>query len=164
EYLRAAASATTDDALDLRRNAALRLLTCGHYGEGIQTLRPALDALGLGLPASPRRALGPLLLARLRLRLRGLRFTVRSPEQIAPGDSRYMDVCWSVGVGLFPLDLLSAWTFLTRALLRAMAAGDSLRIARGLALEASFLFSGGGRRRVRRGAAALETADRLARE
>jgi hypothetical protein len=51
---------------------------------------------------------------------------------------------------------------LTRALLRAMTVGDSLRIARGLALEASFLVSGGGRR-SRRAAAALEIAEGLAR-
>ena len=45
-----------------------------------------------------------------------------------------------------------------------MAVGDSLRIARGLALEASFLVSGGGQRRGRCAAEALEMADRLARE
>ncbi|HTU19744.1 MAG TPA: AAA family ATPase [Gemmataceae bacterium] len=164
EYLDAADSAAPAEALDLRRNAALRLLTCGHFREGIATLRPVLDAFGLGLPASSGRVLWPLLLARLRLRLRGLHFIVRPPEQIALDDLRYMDVCWSVGVGLFALDLLSAWLFLTRALLRAMAVGDSLRIARGLALEASFLVSGGGQRHGRRAAAALEMADRLARE
>jgi serine/threonine protein kinase len=162
EYLSAAAGAAPAEALDLRRLAALRLLTCGHFREGIETIRPVLEAFGLGLPSSPSRGLLPLLLARLRLRLRGLRFTVRPPEQITPDDIRYMEVCWSVGVGLFSLDPFSAWTFLTRALLRAMAVGDSLRIARGLALEASFLVSAGGRR-GRRAAAALDIADRLAR-
>jgi eukaryotic-like serine/threonine-protein kinase len=163
EYLAAAEDTSPHEALDLRRRAALRLLTCGHFQEGIDTIRPVLDAFGLGLPSSPARALWPLLLARLRLRLRGLRFTVRPEEQIDSEDIRYMDVCWSVGVGLFSLDPFSAWTFLTRALLRAMAVGDALRGARGLALEASFLVSGG-RRSSRRAAAALEIAERLAHE
>ncbi|HZU39347.1 MAG TPA: protein kinase [Gemmataceae bacterium] len=164
EYLQAASESDTEEALDLRRRAALLLLTCGHYREGLQTLRPVLDAVGLALPSSTGRALWSLMLLRLRLRLRGLDFTLHPPEEIASKDIRYIDVCWAVGVGLFPLDLVSAWIFLTRALLRALAIGDSFRIARGLALEASFLVSGGGRRRSRLAALALEKADRLARE
>jgi tetratricopeptide (TPR) repeat protein len=164
EYLDAAGEAGTVEALDLRRRAALLLLTCGHYQEGLQTLRPLLDAIGLALPRSPGRALGSLILLRLRLRLRGLEFTPRRPEEIAAEDTRYLDVCWAVGVGLFPLDLLSSWIFLTRSLLRALSTGDTVRIARGLALEASFLVSGGGRRRGQRAALVLEKADRLARE
>jgi hypothetical protein len=164
EYLEAAQGTDPAEALDLRRQAALRLLTCGHFREGLETLRPVLDAAGLTLPGSSRRAFWPLLLSRLRLRLRGLNFTLRPPEEIAPGDLRYIDICWAVGVGLFPLDLPNAWLFLTRGLLRALAAGDSLRIARGLALEASFLVSGGGRRNGRLASLALEKADRLARE
>jgi serine/threonine protein kinase len=164
EYLEAAKGANPAQALDLRRQAALRLLTCGHYPEGIETLRPVLDTAGLTLPDSSRRAFWSLLLARLRLRLRGLDFTLRPPEEITSEDIRYIDICWAVGVGLFPLDLLSAWLFLTRGLLRALAVGDSLRIARGLALEASFLVSRGGQRNGRRAALALEKADRLARE
>src|SRR5262249_30641908 len=164
EYLEAAGGADAAEAMDLRRRAAMLLLTCGHYREGLQTLRPLLDAIGLRLPGSPGRALWPLMLLRLRLRLRGLNFSPRPPEEIAPEDIRYLDICWAVGVGLFPLDLLSAWIFLTRGLLRALAVGDSLRIARGLALEAAFLVSGGGRRRRRLAALALEKADHLARE
>jgi hypothetical protein len=164
EYLEAAQRARPEEALDLRRQAALRLLTCGHYREGIETLRPILDAAGLTLPGSPGQALWPLLLARLRLRLRGLDFTLRPAEEINLKDIRYIDICWAVGVGLFPLDLVSAWLFLTRGLLRALATGDSLRIARGLALEASFLVSRGGRRSNRLASLALEKADRLARE
>jgi hypothetical protein len=164
EYLEAAGESDAVEALDLRRRAALLLLTCGHYREGLQTLRPVLDAVGLALPGSPGRALWSLTLLRLRLWYRGLDFKTRPPEEIAAGDIRYIDVCWAVGVGLFPLDLLSAWIFLTRGLLRALSAGDSFRIARGLALEASFLVSGGGRRRGRLAARVLEKADHLARE
>jgi hypothetical protein len=164
EYLGAAQSAGPDEVFDLRRHAALRLLTCGHYREGLQTLRPLLEAAGLHLPGGPGRALLTLLWLRLRLRLRGLGFTPRPPHEIPVEDIRYMDVCWSTGVGLFPVDLLAAWGFLTRALLKALSAGDSLRIARGLALEAAFLVSGGGRRRTRLAAEALQVADRVARE
>ncbi len=130
EYLDAAKDAGPEQALDLRRQAALRLLTCGHYREGLDALRPVLDSAGLMLPGSPVRAFWPLLLARLRLRLRGLNFALRPSEEIASEDLRYIDICWAVGVGLFPVDLVSAWLFLTRALLRALTVGDSLRIAR----------------------------------
>jgi hypothetical protein len=164
EYLHAAGGAGPDEALELRRQAALRLLTCGHYREGLKTLRPLLDAAGLHLPSSPGRTMLTLLLLRLRLRLRGLGFTPRPPHEINLQDIRYIDICRSIGVGLFPLDLPAAWGFLTRALLQALAVGDSPRIARGLALEASFLVSSGGRRRARRAAQALQVADRLARE
>jgi serine/threonine protein kinase len=163
EYLHAAEGAGPDEALELRRRAALHLLTCGHYREGLDTLRPLLDAAGLRVPSSPSRALLSLLLLRLRLRLRGARFMLRRPQEIDPNDIRYIDLCRSVGVGLFPMDILVAWCFLTRGLLRALDAGDGPRIARGLALEASFLVSGGGQRRARRAAQALEAADRLAR-
>lgn len=162
EYLHAAKEASSDEALELRRRAALRLLTCGHYREGLDTLRPLLDAAGLRVPSSPGRALLSLLFLRLRLRLRGMNFTLRRSQEIDPNNIRYIDLCRSVGVGLFPLDILAAWGFLTRGLLRALDAGDGPRIARGLALEASFLVSGGGPRRARRGAQALEAADRLA--
>ena len=163
EYLHAAEGAGSDEALELRRQAALRLLTCGHYREGLDTLRPLLDAAGLRVPSSPGRALLSLLFWRLRLRLRGLGFTLRHAQEIDSNDIRYIDLCRSVGVGLFPMDMLAAWCFLTRGLLRALDVGDGPRIARGLALEASFLVSGGGQRRARRAAQALEAADRLAR-
>lgn len=164
QYLEVAGRSDPVEALDLRRRAAMLLLTCGHYRDGLQTLQPLLDAVGLALPGSTGRALWSLMLLRLRLWWRGLDFTARPPEEITVEGIRYLDVCWAVGIGLFPLDLLSAWVFLTRGLLRALAVGDSSRIARGLALEASFLVSGGGRRRGRRAARMLEKADRLARE
>ena len=163
EYLSAASGAAPAEALELRRRAALNLLTCGHFREGIETIRPVLEAFGLGLPSSPARALWPLLLARLRLRLRGLRFTVRPPEQIAPEDIRYIDVCWSVGAGLFALDPLSAWTFLTRGAVARWRWAIPSASPAVLALEASFLVSGGGRRGPCAGAT-LEMADRLARD
>jgi serine/threonine protein kinase len=164
QYLQAASEADEAEALDLRRRAALRFLTCGHYQEGRQVLPSLLSAIGLKLPSSPERALASLLLHRLKLRLRGLRFTLRPGEQIDPKDIRYIDICWAVGVGLFAVDLLAASLFLTRGLLRALAVGDSFRIARALALEASFLISQGGRRRCRRAAEAVDIADRLARQ
>jgi eukaryotic-like serine/threonine-protein kinase len=164
EYLQAVHGASPTDALDLRRRAAQGLLTCGHYREGLETLRPVLHAVGLNLPHNRGQALATLLLTRMRLRLRGQRLHLRALDEINPKDIRYIDICWAVGVGLFPLDLLSAWIFLTRGLLRALAVGDGLRIARGLALEASFLVSGGGRRRCRRAMQALDTAERLAKD
>jgi hypothetical protein len=125
EYLQAATKADEDEALDLRRRAALHFLTCGHYEEGLQVLSPLLATIGLKLPGSRVGAMASLLWQRLKLRLRGMRFTIQPAEQIDGEDLRSIDLCWLAGVGLFPLDLLTASVFLTRSLSLALAAGWS---------------------------------------
>jgi tetratricopeptide (TPR) repeat protein len=143
EYLLAAAGASKAKVLDLQRRAAQQLLLSGHVDEGIKTLRPALDAVGMRLAATPTRALLSLLCSRLWLWLRGVRFRERTPEQVHPEVLKRIDVCWSVATGCVFIDPIRAAAFGTRSLLLALRAGEPKRIARALAQEAGHISSAG---------------------
>jgi serine/threonine protein kinase len=144
EFLAAATGASPDEALDLRRRAAEQLLVSGHLDEGLDTVRQVLGAVGMALPASARSAVGSLLLRRAQLRLRGLGFRERKPDEIPVRDLMRIDASWSVAVGLSTIDTLRGAVFQTRSLLLALDAGDPHRIARALAFEAAFVATGGG--------------------
>lgn len=123
------------DAHDLRRRAAEQLLRAGHIDEGTAIARLVLADVKQSYPATPVRALGSLLVTRAALRLRGIE---PAPSVASPEALRAVDACWAVGCGLGPVDPIRGHDFLSRHLLLALRAGDPLRIARGLALEASF--------------------------
>jgi hypothetical protein len=162
EYLAATAGATVADAFEFRRRAAMQFLISGHIDQGLATLHTVLEAIGLNLPGTPRRALWSLLLGRARLRLRGLRFRERDPSEIAAADLAQIDVCWSAGIGLSAVDWIRGADFQTRGLLLALRAGEPSRIARALAMEAAHVATAGARA-ARRTAALLEVAETLVR-
>src|SRR6185295_13229847 len=56
-FLAAAEGATVAEALDLRRRSSEQLLISGHIDEGLGALDQVLRAVGLRMPATPRRAL-----------------------------------------------------------------------------------------------------------
>ena len=139
--LAAAQGATAAQALDLRRRAAEQLLRSGHVDRGVAALESVLGAVGMQLPRSTRSALVALVLRRAQLRLRGLGFKERDPTQIAAEELTRVDVCWSAASGLAMVDTVRGADFQTRNLLLALRAGEPKRIARALAMEASFLAS-----------------------
>ena len=145
EYLAATAGATVADAFEFRRRAAMQFLISGHIDQGLATLHTVLEAVGLNLPGTPRRALWSLLRGRARLRLRGLRFRERDPSEIAAADLARIDVCWSAGIGLSVVDWIRGSDFQTRGLLLALRAGEPSRIARALAIEAAHVATAGAR-------------------
>src|SRR5262249_32516187 len=125
-------------------------------------LATVLGAVGMKLPATPRRALLSLIVRRAWLRLRGLGFREREAVQIPSAELRRLDICWSTAIGLGVIDVIRAADFQARGLLLALRAGDVFRIARALALEAMHTAAGGGRTR-RQTARLLQAADGLAR-
>ena len=67
--------------------------------------------------------------------LRGYRFTERT---LGPGDeldASRVDLCWTVGVGLSPIDIIRATEYQARHMRLALALGDPYRISRALSLE-----------------------------
>ncbi len=152
-YLEAAAGAAPARTLELRRRAGLQLLSCGHVDAGLAVLREVLDAVGLRLPGSARRALGSLVWLRLRLWLRGLgglRYRPRREEEVPPEELLRLDACLAAATGLSMVEVVQGAYFQTRGTLLALDAGEPHRLARALAIEVGHQSIGGGstRRRI----------------
>jgi serine/threonine protein kinase/tetratricopeptide (TPR) repeat protein len=161
EYLAAATGAGAADALELRKRAAQQLLFCGDLDDGFRMLREVLAAVGLPPASTPGRALLGLLVRRLRVRLRGLRFRERAVGEVPAEALRRIDVAWAGAVGLEDIDPVASVDLQGRHLLLALRAGEPYRVARALALEA-VIAAYGGRAGRRRSAALLEAAAALA--
>jgi tetratricopeptide (TPR) repeat protein len=146
-YLDAIDLGGPNDAIDLRRKAATQFLISGHVDEGLEVLRTVLDAFGMRMPANSRQALRSVIWNRIKLRLRGLRFTPRSVTGIANHDLAKIDICWSVVTGLSIIDPIFAADFQSRGLLLALRAGEPFRVARSLAMEAAHVSTAGGKAR-----------------
>jgi hypothetical protein len=157
-YLEAAEGQSEEVELDLRRRAAEQFLRSGHVAEGMEALERVLGAVGLKLAPTPARALTSLLVRRTQLRLRGLEFHEHDASQLSAEELRRIDVCWSVAVPLGMVDTIRAADVQTRHVLLALAAGEPYRVARALAVEASFAAGPGGPSRHR--AAQLVAASR----
>jgi serine/threonine protein kinase/tetratricopeptide (TPR) repeat protein len=143
-FLEAARDPATDttEALDLRRRAGEQLLRSGRIDEGVDTLSDVLAALGLRLASSPTSALVSLVWNRARLRLRGLRHTLRTDvprEQLAR-----IDCAHAAALGLGIVDVVRGADFQTRTALLALRAGEPMRLARALAMEAGHTAAAGG--------------------
>jgi hypothetical protein len=149
EYLAAAEGAAAAEALDLRRLGAFQLLISGHIEQGLAELRTVLEAVGLSLPATPRRAFWSLVWLRFRLWWRGLRFRERAEREVSADEIRRIDLCWAGSAGLSITDTILGAVFQARSLLLALDAGEPNRIARALAMEAGHLATAGDRTRRR---------------
>ncbi len=161
EYLTASHGASLAQELELRRRAALQFLIAGHIDEGLAALRDVLAAVGMSMPATPRRAFWSLILRRVQLGLRGLGFRPRRASEVAPADLTRINICWSATAGLSMVDTIQGAYFQTRGLLLALAAGEPYHLARALASEAGHSAIGGGRTRQRT-AQLLQAAQTLA--
>lgn len=164
-YRRAAASARSpQESTDLLRRAGMQWLIGGRVDDGIAILENVLDRLkkpsrptaGSAVSDPPTRRsmrgtspLLSMLWRRVRLRLRGLGFTPRQPGEIAPEDIIYIDTCISLSMGLSMVNPIRATDYQTRAMHRALAVGDTYRIARLFIFEASYQGMRGGRARRR---------------
>jgi hypothetical protein len=164
-YLAAVNGATAADRLELQRRAAEQLLRSGHIDEAIVAIRAVLATMGMHLAESPQRALISMLLRRLEIRVRGLKFNERDVSQIAREALVRIDVCWSIAIGLGIVDNIRAADFQARHLLLALRTGEPFRITRALSIEVAYSAIPGGARARRRaeeiGEMAQQLADRL---
>jgi eukaryotic-like serine/threonine-protein kinase len=161
EYLDAAIGASAADTLERRRCAALQYLISGHIDEGLAQLGAVLKAVGMTIPATPRRAILSLILNRIKIRLRGLHFRPRDASQISAEDLTRLDICWSAASGLGFVDPIRGGDFQARGLLLALRAGDAFRIGRALCFEAGHVSAAGGPGE-RRAAKLVRAAEQIA--
>ena len=143
-YLQAAQGAAHLQSVELKRKAAEQLMKTGYVDRGRALLTEVLEASGMTMPATPRRALLSLLWRRLQLRLRGMGFTTRPLEQVPPELLAKIDVCWAGWTGLAMHDFIHAAEFHARNLRLSLQSGEPYRIARALVMESTFLASTGG--------------------
>jgi hypothetical protein len=134
------------ELLELRRRAAHHLLTTGHTREGMEVMHDVMDALGLKLQPSPRRALVSIAMHRTRLRVRGLGF---KRHTASPQDLARCDAYFTSAAGLAFVDTLRGAEQSARGLSFALGAGDSSRVARALATEAAYVAMSGDESRDR---------------
>ncbi len=142
-YLEASRMSGHRAALDLERHAGQQLLISGRIEEGMEVLGRVLERVDLSLARSPMRALLKLLLRRLRLRIRGLKYHERDAKDIPVADLTKIDTCWAVAEGMALVDNIQGAAFQTQHLILALDAGEPQRIARALAMEAGFVSSTG---------------------
>jgi serine/threonine protein kinase len=144
-FLQAALTASPADALELRRRAAEQLLFSGHIDEGLRLMDRILATMKMRAPTTPLGAVFDLLWLRFLLFVRGFGFKERTVDAIARDHLVRIDMCFSLGWGLLIVDPIRGAAFQARYLLLALAAGEPLRIAKGLALEAAYRGAGGAR-------------------
>jgi hypothetical protein len=149
-YLAAAETVTASDGPDLRRRAAEQLIRSGHIDEGIATLRTALQPFGVKVAAGPMQALRSLIIRRLRVRLRGLRYREREAAEVPARSLTRIDFLWSLSSSLSFVDPLLGSDLNALHLLLALRAGELSRVCRAIASEAAYSASVGARSRARR--------------
>jgi tetratricopeptide (TPR) repeat protein len=143
-YLKAADGAPSLQRVEFERAAAEQLLTTGRIDEGMVVLDRALASVGLRRPRSAFAAILSLLLYRLYLRFRGLRYKPKDPEEVGRIDRARIDTLYAIGVGLSFVDAVQAACMQARHLILALRAGDRFQVLRASAIEAATLASAGG--------------------
>lgn len=136
-YLAAASWADEPNlAQELRRRAALQLLTSGFFERGHEVMQTVLDAVGLKMPKPGGGAIPSVLIGRARVRLRGLSFTPRDERDVPAADLARIDACWAAVLGLGLVDPIRGAVFQAQHLTLALEAGEPFRICRALGSEA----------------------------
>jgi len=137
-YLEAAEGADRPTRLDCHRHVAEQLLISGRIERGVESLHALLAEIGIGAPATPKRALFSLLRHRIRLRLRGSGFKERHRSEIADAEILRLDVLQIASKGLSIVDTIRGADFQTRQLLLALRTGSRSHIAHAMSLEATY--------------------------
>ncbi len=145
--------------LECKTRAAEQLLICGHIERGLEVLADLLAEVGVRMHTSPRAVLASLLWARLRLRLRGLRWEERHEREVAESDLLRVDVFKAASHGLSMVDNARGADFQARGLLLALRIGEPFRVARELGTESVFEASQGGKGLVRAARLVAETEE-----
>ena len=138
-YLQAAQEGGADPRAFRYKCLALdHLLGSGYVDEALVHLREVSATLGVPLASSPRLALVQLMRDRLRLRLRGLGYRKRAPDEVPARELARLDSMTTVATALGMFDVVRGSALQTSHLLLALRVGEERRICRALAAEAVF--------------------------
>ncbi len=140
-YLVASGRAAGELANELRRLAAHQFFAAGELDLGLDAARPLFDEVDLPPPMSDARALRSVAWSILRLRGRGLEYTPRRVEDVAPALIKKIDLCWTMARGLSPLAPLDGLAYLGVGARLALRSGEQSRIALNLSLWAGMIAS-----------------------
>ena len=137
-YLSAASDASSRDQLNLKQRAAEELLFSGHVDEGLAIFEQLLAQVGMRLPTRVGRLPLSLVVRRVQLKFRGLRWRERDAAALPKDALLKLDACSAVATGLALIDIARGASLQTASLLLALEAGEPTRIARALAMEAGY--------------------------
>ena len=136
-YIAAARHAQGIDRIELEREAAEHLITCGHIDAGDAALNRILAAAGIQRPRTIFAALLWALVYRGVLAIVGLRFQERDPRDVRRIDHVRVEALWAVVVGLSFVNVVYGMSAQARHLFLALRAGDRFQVFRGAAIEAA---------------------------
>jgi hypothetical protein len=143
-YLEAAEGAAPIQRAELERAAAMELLASGRVDEGAAVLHRVLAAVNVRAPRTTLGALLWLILYVLWLRIAGLRFEERGPDDVRREDRARIDALFAASHGFILSDSILGSCMTSRHLIAAMRKGDRFRILRATVLQASALAGSGG--------------------
>ncbi len=143
-YKKMAEGASPFDRADFERAAAEQLLMSGHIGEGANALQRILSSWGMTLPRSPLSTVFWLVVYRLTLAVRGLRFEEREAASVDPEVRARIDALYAVAMGISMVDVLLSACVQARHMRLALDQGHRFQVLRAADLEASILASLGG--------------------
>ncbi len=144
-FLEAAEDGDPVTQRECQTRAAEHLLVTGHFERGLDVTRVVLAGVGITMPATSRRALVSMLWQRVKLALRGTRWTERHEREILDSDLARLDVCIVVSDGFSMVDPFRGAAFMMRALLMALKLGEPVRVGRCLGGDAMYRAMQGGR-------------------
>ncbi len=144
-YQEAAKGAPGLERAELERAAAIELLASGRIDEGGAVLHRVLTAVGLKAPRSTLGAVMGVILYGLWIRIRGLKFVERGPDEIERQERARIDALFAAAIGFDIVDVILGACMTARHLVVALGSGDRFQVLRATALHASFLAAAGGK-------------------
>ncbi|HEY6878752.1 MAG TPA: AAA family ATPase, partial [Polyangiales bacterium] len=137
-YLCAARTAPPADAALLEGLAAAQRLRVGHVEQAVALLRRVLARNDLPWPETFAECIARFLLNRARIRLSGLKFTLRDEREIPRQLLDKLDALYPAQTALGTFDYLRGACFASMALPLALEAGEPKRLVTALATEAVY--------------------------
>ncbi|MCC7072705.1 MAG: protein kinase [Deltaproteobacteria bacterium] len=143
-YLEAVDGAAPAEARDRKRRATELMARAGRPAEAAALARELLPEVGLVWAETRGQTLRSVIKNKLRLKLKGYRYKERPLTAADADEIMRVDLCWTLGSAFSPIDILRGTDYQAQHMVRALALGDPLRVARGFALEAVLLAVEGG--------------------